>query len=283
MSDKLALVQKPGTDLIQFSSEQVALMKNTVAKGLADNEFLLFLSVAKKRGLDPILKQVHAVKRGGKDGGGMTIQTGIDGFRLMAARTGEYAGRDEAEFTYKGAVPDKCKVTVYRLVQGTRCAFTATAKWAEYCPDGGQAFMWKKMPETMLEKCCEAKALRMAFPGEMSGIYVDEEMHQADNRKEVKRAEVKIPKTVSAKSNYADTVPDVSTQTGNINASGPNAVSVPSLAEKPITFGNKFRGKTYGEVDPDELRDYVEFVKTLEKLNPAGENFVLEAEEFLEG
>jgi phage recombination protein Bet len=163
-------------DLISFDDAKLALIRKTVCADLDPLEFDFFIAVARARGLDPVLRQIHAVKRQGK----MAIQVGIDGFRLIAGRTGEYAGCDETEYEYEGTQLKRCKLTIYRMVKGIRCAFTATARWSEYVPEGNQAFMWKKMPETMLGKVCEALALRKAFPADLSALYLDEEMHQAD-------------------------------------------------------------------------------------------------------
>lgn len=168
-------------DLISFDSAKLALIKNTVARGLTDNEFEFFISVARARGLDPILNQIHAVVRGTGDKAKMTIQVAIDGFRLIAARTGDFAGIDAPKFKYDAeGNPTRCQITVYRMVQGQRCAFVAEAKWCEFVPEGNQAFMWQKMKEVMLAKVTEAQALRKAFPADLSGLYEDAELHQAD-------------------------------------------------------------------------------------------------------
>lgn len=177
------LVKKPALELISFDQEKLDLIKQTIAKDLDNGQFALFIEYAKSKGLDPIQRQVHAVTRidSKTQKRVMTIQTGIDGFRLIASRSDAYAGRDEALFEYgKGGKPIKCKITVYKIVSGQRCPFTATAKWDEYYPGDKMGFMWNKMPETMLEKCAEAKALRMAFPADLAGLHVNEEMHQAD-------------------------------------------------------------------------------------------------------
>jgi phage recombination protein Bet len=152
------------------------LIKRTVAVGATNDELALFFHQARRTGLDPLARQIYYVKRQGKG----TIQVGIDGFRLIAHRSGECAGIDDAVFEGKtGNFPDIAKVTVYRMVQGQRCPFTATARWTEYYPGDAQGFQWKKMPHTMLAKCAEALALRKAFPAELSGLYVSEEMSQA--------------------------------------------------------------------------------------------------------
>lgn len=154
------------------------LIKRTVAAGASPDELELFLYQCKRTGLDPLARQIYYVKRQGK---GVT-QVGIDGLRLIADRTGLYAGNDDADFigVTDSGHPAKTRVTVYKMVQGQRCAFTATARWDEYYPGDAQGFQWRKMPHAMLAKCAEALALRKAFPADMSGLYVHEEMEQAD-------------------------------------------------------------------------------------------------------
>jgi len=158
-----------------ITPDQVALIKNQIAVGATDNELKLFLHVADKSGLDPLSRQIYFIKRSGK----MTIQTGIDGFRAVADRTGQYIGSSDAVFEETNNSPIKATVTVNKVVQGVIGNFTATARWSEYYPGKSQGFMWDKMPHTMLGKCAEALALRKAFPAQLSGLYTGDEMDQA--------------------------------------------------------------------------------------------------------
>lgn len=160
----------------RFSREDIELIRATVCKGASDAEFRLFINQAVRTGLDPLARQIYSVPRGT----GRTIQTGIDGYRLIAQRTGEYAGSDDPVYDTEDEIhPGRATVTVWRLVAGEARAFTATARWAEYKPAAGQDQMWQKMPYLMLAKCAEALALRKAFPQELSGLYTTEEMDQA--------------------------------------------------------------------------------------------------------
>lgn len=163
-----------------WSREQIDLLKRTICKDASDDELKLFLHVVKRSGLDPFARQIHAVKRWNDKANrfDMMIQTGIDGFRLTAERTGAYAGSDDAVFDDEKE-PGKATVTVYKMVGGARCPFTATARWAEYFPGDKQGFMWRKMPCVMLAKCAEALALRKAFPAELSAVYSPEELERS--------------------------------------------------------------------------------------------------------
>jgi hypothetical protein len=72
------------------------------------------------------------------------------------------------------------KVTVWRDGE----PFTAVAMFEEYkqLKSGGRLnSMWEQRPAGQIAKCAEALAWRMAFPQDLSGIYSDDEMDQADN------------------------------------------------------------------------------------------------------
>jgi phage recombination protein Bet len=177
-SNKLTAVENRPL-LPTFGREKIDLIKRTVAKGATDDELKLFLYTAEKRGLDPLAKQIYFQKRRSKHGEeNITIITGIDGYRAIADRTGKYAGNDDPVFDDEEN-PRKASVTVYKLIGGVRCAFSATARWDQYYPGDSLGFMWRKMPHLMLGKCAEALALRKAFPDDLSGLYTKEEMEQA--------------------------------------------------------------------------------------------------------
>lgn len=172
MSQELAPQQEPA-----YTPAQLALITRTVAQGATKDELMMFLHVCKKSKLDPFMRQIHFVKRGGK----ATIQVGIDGYRAIAERTGAYAGSDEPIYEYFDDTKQLVKATVrvYKLINNVRYAFSASAHWDEYKPQAGQDFMWQKMPHVMLGKVAEALALRKAFPNDLSGLYTQEEMAQA--------------------------------------------------------------------------------------------------------
>jgi phage recombination protein Bet len=155
-----------------FDQPKIDLIKRQICKDLSNDQFELFLHICKSRGLDPINREIYAIIRGGK----MTIQTGIDGFRKIAAMTGKYAPGKPTEFEYRNNVLFSATAWVKILVGGTWHDVGETSLLVEY--GDARNPMWQKMPSVMLAKCAEARALRRAFPADLAGLYASEEMDQ---------------------------------------------------------------------------------------------------------
>lgn len=177
----------------RFTPEQVELLKKTIAKGASDDEFALFLHNCERTGLDPFAKQIYCLQRRTKNDEGqwvnaMVTQVGIDGKRLIAQRTGQYRGQTVPVFFDKAGNPREvwldakvppvaCRVGVRR--EGFDEPLYVTAHYGEYVQrtrDNQPNKMWKEKPCVMLAKCAESQAMNKAFPQELSGLYIEEEL-----------------------------------------------------------------------------------------------------------
>lgn len=201
-----AIEERFGVDKGQWK----ALVEAVFPAAKTPDAVALALSYCKARKLDPFKRVVHIVpiwdsnktpgdKGRAKGGYVETVWPGIAEHRTTAARTGQHAGLDPARFgpmieevfsldsDEDGQVrnitvkfPEWCEITVYRLVQGTRCAFPGPrVYWREIYSRIGKSKVpnekWQRSPAGMLEKTAEAGALRRAFPEEIGDESTAEE------------------------------------------------------------------------------------------------------------
>lgn len=148
--------------------EMLTALRNTVAPGLTDAEFMLFAEMVKSTGLNPVTKEVWAIKAGGR----LQIMTGINGFLRIANSHPQFDGI-EVEFERQGGQFLSCTARVYR--KDRRFPAVGTAYMSEYQKPSP---IWKQMPSVMLRKCALSLAIREAFIQELGGLYTQEEMPQ---------------------------------------------------------------------------------------------------------
>ena len=208
--NKLVAMQTPAPIRPRdYTGDQLALIRRTVANETTPDEFAMFMEVCKRVGLDPFRKQIHCIVYNAKnpDKRKVSFITGIDGFRACAARNGDYTPdpqsprivTDEAEKDPKVNPKGIVSATVAPLKMDDRGNWhpvEATVYWEEFAPiieewDGPKGSRqrtgdyvlqygnWQKMPRIMLAKCAEAQALRKGWPEDLSGVYAPEEMDQA--------------------------------------------------------------------------------------------------------
>lgn len=125
--------------------KMLALIRRTVAKDCNDDEFNTFISMARQLRLDPLRRQIYAFVFNKDDAKrrNMSIVVGIDGFRSIAERTGNYRPDEEEpaleiDPSLKGPANPaglvKATVRVFKHSHGAWHKVTASAYWEEYAP-----------------------------------------------------------------------------------------------------------------------------------------------------
>lgn len=172
---------------------------------LNDEQIKLFLHVAKEKKLDPRLKQICAIPKYNKATGRVecVIITQIDGFRMIAERTGRYAPGRNTEYNYdkNGRLLFATSYVKKLTPDGAWHEIGETAYFNEY---NANSPTWRSMPHVMLAKCAEARALRRAFPGDLSGIYGQEEMDQALSAVSQEQPKIEDPRIPEEKAKEID-------------------------------------------------------------------------------
>ena len=183
----LKVVEGPSALQLQFTQRQIDAMRNTVAKGATDDEFEMFMHLAKTYQLDPFKKEIWFIKMGGVP----TIYASRDGFLSHAQRQPDFIEMvshevcEGDEFSYDpitGEISHKItakrgKVTMaYSIMRRkNKPDHIVTVPFDEYFNAlSGKNGVWKSHPTMMIRKVTEVINCKQTCG--IHGLYAPEEM-----------------------------------------------------------------------------------------------------------
>ena len=251
-------------ELAGIDEPELVLLASTTFKECSSMEELITLiATVRRRGLDPLLKQVYYERFGGESSG-PSLHIGIDGLRTIAVKTGRYVGAGEPRFSDvydmrvddRGAtkpVPAKCVVTVFANNGGRVGAFEGVAFMDECYPGvGPRGRMWRARPRSMLSIAAERQALRRAFPSETGGLADVDEGEQPTGPMVVERASP--AQTMAQADEYTrmlgESVYAVDTRTGEV-VQDPRAAAIVEQAHAAA----QARDETVAQLSRAQLRE----------------------------
>lgn len=204
MNQQVSTNVSKGVLSLGYNQEQIATIKETVAKGATDTELYMFLSLAKKYELDPFAKEIWFIK---DNSGRVMIQAGRDGFLKTAQRDLKFKGiasfpvysnddfelnptegevkhkpnfKERGELIGAWARVEKEGVTPYVAFADFKEYYAGykdengNVKVGKYGPLKPQ--LWDTKPSMMIQKVAQTIALRMTFG--INGMYAPEEVEE---------------------------------------------------------------------------------------------------------
>lgn len=253
---------------------------NTFLKGLTEDEAIVAYRLAKRKNLDIEARQIFFVPYTDKQGRRTVVnQTSIDGFRLIASKTGKYGGSVTPKLTIKTRSGEKMVIPheeydpseTDHIISGTISVInidfpqpqTATALYDSYCKkyNGNPSGLWATMPDVMILKCAEALALRKAFPQDLSGIYTSDEMDQAKNDnslQDVATITVEATKPKASLKEFKAKKPEVKVEEAEV-----------VIEETPIEVQPEVKEEKPKKSKPQTVKELIDFLPDgLRKMNP---------------
>jgi hypothetical protein len=255
---------------MELSKKELDALRQEYASGATDAQFDLWIEMCKRRNLIPVedvVLQLRSVKEYDPAVKAKVFKqkvifiTTIRALLKLAERTGRYKGFVPAEYIYLDdqgrpmvislvPLPDENSTIAPRIPwaarigvkrqgfdepQFTVCRFWAYAQTYEHEDEGGLKkkilnSTWKIRGPEQLVKCTKAAALRDAFPEELGGMYLEEELQNEEV--ELKEAVPVIPATTPPAAVVAPPVNQVPAE-GKDNPRPGHEEPVPAPVETP--------------------------------------------------
>lgn len=176
-------IQNSQQPTLNFSEDQINLIRNNVAKGATEDELRIFLYLANQYNLDPFKKEIWFTKYGNQT----NIMTSRDGYLKFAQTSHEFGGlisfvvhegdafeidAGEYKITHRfGTKRGKIIGAWARCDRKGKKPFISYVSFEEYNQNNS---IWRKYPSAMIQKVAEVFVLKRAFG--INGLVTKEEI-----------------------------------------------------------------------------------------------------------
>lgn len=184
MSQLEQVVEMKNQSSLQFTQDQIELMKKTVAKGATNDELQMFIYLAERYNLDPFQKEIWFIKYDGKS---PTIMTSRDGYLKIAQESDDFIGLisfvvkegdtfsiDAANYTVNHQFGTKRGPIVGAWAKCERRNRTPVVCFVDFSEYNQNSPMWRKYPSAMIQKVAEVFVLKRQFG--INGLVTKEEL-----------------------------------------------------------------------------------------------------------
>ena len=244
------------------NKEKIELIKRMFAKGANDDEFAVFLELAKRYNLDPFKRQIFFLpdRRQNEPGKIMVSHAGLI---HIAHSSDQWAGMKTFIISKEGE--EKLIVDNPNNIAGAVC-YVYRKDWKEplihavsfreyFKSNNSHMGPWYTMPQTMIKKVAEAGALRRAF--DLGGLYIEEEM-------DTSYTVYDVPETTEEIKETKKTVPNayIIRLASNIQAFAKKFDKKQEVVEKYL---EKKLGKGIKDFSIEDIKRAIEILKELIK------------------
>ncbi|OON96027.1 MAG: phage recombination protein Bet [Epulopiscium sp. Nele67-Bin005] len=173
----------------------------TNGQQVSEGEFILFAKLCQARGLNPFLKECYLIKMGASSPAQIVVSKDV--ILKRAGSHPQYAGKksgivvigNDGDLQQREGI---CKLPSETLVGGWCEVYRKDREYKEFVSvpleeyNNGKA-LWKTKPAFMINKVAVSRALRDAFPEELSGLYEKEEFGDYDTSFDLPAVETPTP------------------------------------------------------------------------------------------
>lgn len=280
-----------GREKIVWTPERINLIKTQICPaGATDDEFAVFLEIAKRAQMDPLMKECFLVKRrlkidsGKLDGRGQAIEVWVtkhefqpaeQGMEARADRFDDFMGIQGAAYYSKDTIKiDEANGKVEHIYNASADRGTLIGAWAishrrgrathvvdvkleeriQKDSQGNARSTWRN-PKTMIEKCARMASLRISYPNVFSGMFIEGEMPADNDERDVTPERTVEQEAHGGTTRTERAAAQIEQRASQAKPLPPRTVDAPKPSDGPVVRFGTHKNRVISTLTVEELQE----------------------------